>query len=109
MDKFADNLRKRAAELDISNAEAARRAGLDERRYGNYITSRTEPDLATLVRIAEALKTTPNALLGVGSQRAPKKGDVLADRIVSAIDALDNKDREVVAVFADALVKLRAS
>jgi len=108
MEKFADNLRKRAEELGISNAEAARRAGLDERRYGNYITSRTEPDLATLVRIAEALKTTPDKLLGVGNQKTPRKGEMLSDRIASAVDALDNKDREVVATFADALLKLRA-
>src|SRR5690606_11426561 len=38
MDIFANRLRERAAQLGISNAEAARRSGLDERRYAHYVT-----------------------------------------------------------------------
>jgi len=60
MDIFADNLRKRAKQLELSNAEVARRAGLSERRYGNYVSGRREPDLATLMRVAACLKTSPN-------------------------------------------------
>ncbi|WP_162652142.1 helix-turn-helix transcriptional regulator [Lentilitoribacter sp. Alg239-R112] len=65
MDIFAKRLKERAKQLGVSNSEAARRAGLEERRYGHYVTGRNEPDLATLKRIAEALGTTPNWLLGV--------------------------------------------
>lgn len=66
MGPFATNLRTRAEELGLSNAEVARRAGLSERRYGNYVSGRREPDLATLVRIAQVLDSTPDQLLSFG-------------------------------------------
>lgn len=108
MDIFANNLRKRAEELGISNAEAARRADLSERRYGNYVSGRREPDLATLVRIAQILETTPDVLLGVTSS-SPSKPDVLRDKINSAISAMNKSDKEIVATCADAIVKLRSN
>ena len=106
MDGLGENLRKRADELGISNAEAARRAGLAERRYGNYVTGRNEPDLATLVRIAQVLKTSPNELLNFdGVTKTSSKGEILRDRIAAAVDVLGNTDRESIATFAEALVK----
>jgi transcriptional regulator with XRE-family HTH domain len=108
MDSFAKNLRRRAEELGISNAEVARRARLTERRYGNYVSGRREPDLATLVRIARVLETTPDALLGFGAP-GKGKGDALRDKVVSAMNALTNPDREVLAACAEAILKLRSS
>lgn len=65
MKVFTDNLRRRVDQLGLSLAEAARRCGLSERRLANYAAGAREPDLATLVRIAETLDTTPDALLGI--------------------------------------------
>ena len=65
MEIFAKRLQERAKQLGISNAEAARRVGLEERRYAHYASGRREPDLATLKSISEALGITPNWLLGV--------------------------------------------
>src|ERR1700750_3131263 len=45
-------LAARARELGLSNAEVARRAGLSERRFGNYVTDTREPDLHTLTILA---------------------------------------------------------
>ncbi|WP_312890263.1 helix-turn-helix domain-containing protein [Rhizobium laguerreae] len=45
MDILSKRLRERAEQLGISNAEAARRVGLDERRYAHYVAGRREPDL----------------------------------------------------------------
>ena len=89
MDAFADNLKRRAHELGISNAEVARRAGLSERRYGNYVSGRREPDLATLVRVAKVLETTPDALLGFG---ASGRADPLRDNKIR--DLGDGKGRQ---------------
>jgi transcriptional regulator with XRE-family HTH domain len=85
MQPFADNLRRRASELGISHSEAARRAGLSERRYGNYIADRREPDLRTLLQITRALHTTPNDVLGIDSH--PDESDV-ADRLRAEISAV---------------------
>jgi transcriptional regulator with XRE-family HTH domain len=106
MDIFAKNLRRRAEELGISNAEVARRAGLTERRYGNYVSGRREPDLATLLRIARVLESSPNKLLGFETS-AKGKSDALRDKINSAINTLSNSDREVLAACAEAIIKLR--
>ena len=70
MDLFASRPRERAAELGIAHAEAARRAGLSERRCSRYVSRIREPDLAALVRIAEALSATPDLPLGVAFEEA---------------------------------------
>ena len=80
MDIFAKRLKEQAKLLGISNAEAARRVDLDERRYAHYTAGRREPDLATLVKIAERLGTTPNALLGVEEKYV---GDGLVNKLIN--------------------------
>src|SRR6266851_10261829 len=63
MDFFAKRLRARARELELSDAEVARRAGLAERRYGHYVRGTRAPDFTTLLRISAVLDATPNDLL----------------------------------------------
>jgi transcriptional regulator with XRE-family HTH domain len=103
MDRFAKRLKERAAELGISHAEAARRSGLSERRYSNYVSGIREPDLALLVRIAEALQTTPNDLLGLGDKRKPTPRTLLIDRLNSAAQGLNDHDLGIVVVQTEAL------
>lgn len=105
---FGDRLRERAAELGISNAEVARRSGLTGRRYSNYVTGIREPDLATLVRIAEVLQTTPDSLLGVRERRELSPRELLVDRLVSAAQPLSDDDLEIVIRQAEALAAYRA-
>ena len=61
---FAARLKARARELQLSDAAVARIVGISERRYGHYAKGDREPNLELLVRIARALKTTPDHLLG---------------------------------------------
>ncbi|WP_328286611.1 helix-turn-helix domain-containing protein [Pseudorhizobium marinum] len=86
MELLARRLQERSKQLGISNAEASRRMGLDERRYAHCTSGRREPDLATLVRIAEALGTTPNWLLGVPAKLSDdtKVSSLLASRTPQA-------------------------
>ena len=58
-----------AALFELTQAELARRSGVTERAFQHYLSGRSEPSLATLVRIASALGCTPNDLLGVGASR----------------------------------------
>lgn len=106
MELFASNLRKRAEELGISHAEVARRAGLSETRYGNYVSGRREPDLATLVRIASVLATTPNELLASDISVA-KPDELVRQRTISALVALRTDDLERVAIIVEALASAR--
>lgn len=109
METFSSNLKKRAEQLGISNAEVARRVGLSERRYGNYISGTRQPDLATLVKISAVLMTSLDELLSDKpdkSAKSPKRS--LQERISSAAEALNEDDLARVAIMLDALAAARS-
>ncbi|MFZ4703295.1 MAG: helix-turn-helix domain-containing protein [Candidatus Methylumidiphilus sp.] len=99
MDGFGRALRQRASEIGLSDAEVARRARLDEGRYGNYVRDAREPDFATLLRISQVLATTPNALLGITD--TPPTNYPCA---VAALNALDDDGRGLAVALLDAMV-----
>ncbi len=104
MDIFANRLRERAKQLGISNAEAARRVGLDERRYAHYASGRREPDLATLVNIAEILGTDPNWLLGVLPRNVNDKAKAgLIERFSNSATGMTIDELELCIIQAEAL------
>jgi transcriptional regulator with XRE-family HTH domain len=106
---FGNNLRARAAALQISVAEAARRCGLNERRFANYVLGQREPDLQTLVKIAKALGTKPDVLLGVDDGPHLDDRQRLLDRLVSAAGPLPDADLGVLVIQAEALAAARSS
>ena len=117
MDFLARRLRERGRELNLSNAEIARRAGLSERRYGHYVTGAREPNLATLLRICATLATTPNDLLGVGEGGTSWTGDKhdsaqqerrkLTARLVGALNLLGIDDLHLVVKQVETLFRHR--
>lgn len=109
MKTFATNLRARAKELGLSNAEVARRIpGMTERRYAHYITARTEPDLASLIKIAEVLRTTPDSLLGVGdAKRQQSRLSTMKERLALAADSMNARELEQTVIQAEAVAMVR--
>lgn len=104
MESFAANLRRRAAQLGISNAEVARRAGLSDRRYGNYVSGRREPDLSTLVRIASVLAVSVDELVGLADASEVRTSEeIFQERIISALHALQSDDLQRLVVMIEAL------
>jgi len=104
MDILAQRLKERAKQLNITNSEAARRIGLEERRYGHYITGKREPDLATLVKIADVLGTTTNWLLGVPDQfeDSSKEADLVA-RFKNAATGMTMDELALIVIQAEAV------
>ena len=86
----------------MSNADVARAAGVSDQRYGNYVANLREPDLDTLVRIATALRTTPDALLGVAEA---KTTDPKRDRLLAAADGVPAEAIDVVTVQLEAVAR----
>lgn len=103
MDGFGKRLKARAKELNLADTEVARRAGLGDSRYGNYVADAREPDLATLLRIADALEATPDHLLGVS--KLPKKSDktLKLERLQSAARNVTGVELDVLVTAAEAL------
>lgn len=104
MEIFAKKLKEQAKLLGISNAEAARRIDLEERRYAHYTAGRREPDLATLVKIADKLGTTPNHLLGVEDGYAGDiKVNTLINRFVNAAAQMTMEELKLCVIQAEAI------
>lgn len=95
MDIFASRLRQRARQLELSDAEVARRAGLTERRYGHYVRGVREPDFATLLRICAVLEQTPNDLLLAADPRRPSVHDRWLSRLSSVGRKLDTEHLKI--------------
>ena len=61
---FGNRLRPLLDERNISQAHFADRIGVSRSRMNNYVAQRSEPDYATLIRIANTLDTSIDFLLG---------------------------------------------
>jgi transcriptional regulator with XRE-family HTH domain len=60
-----DRIALRRAELKLSQAEAAERAGMKQSQWSKAESGYAVPDIDTLIRIAEALDATLDYLLGL--------------------------------------------
>lgn len=108
MDIFANNLKKRAETLGLSNAEIARRIGLSERRYAHYVSGRNEPDLALLLKIAEVLNSSVEDLLNEADRAEDMSHrDKLQQRLIAATAAMTDADLKAAVVQAEAVIKAR--
>lgn len=104
MKGLGEKLRARARELGLSDVEVARRLGLSQSRYANYVLDKREPDLGTFVRICQILGTAPNALLGFGDgddDGSPEAS--LRSAVVACATSLDRNGLRTLADVASAL------
>lgn len=90
MREFGKNLRRRARELGLSDAEVARRAGIGERRYGFYVTGDREPDLTTLVRICGVLQASVDEVLGREQHQPNTASAAMIDKLVASATSLSD-------------------
>lgn len=106
MTVFSDSLRRRMSEMGIAHAEVAKKAGLSEQRYGNYVSGRRSPDLQTASRIAAALNTTVDDLLA--ADRPQLDGNARAamlQRLMVIAEKLSDHDLAVCLLQAEAVLK----
>lgn len=106
---IGERLRARARELGLSDSEVARRLGLSQARYANYVAEAREPDFETLVRICRVLGATPNEVLGFEARPdEPEGAKRLRGRITAAAEAMDPVTLAVAADIMDVLATRRA-
>lgn len=102
---LAKRIRQRLEALELSEAEACRRAGLAH----TYIRdirkgTKSNPRMDTLKRLAQVLATTPEWLMtGKGDQTT----DPELQRVVDVWDDLDAADHTTVRRFAETLIAMK--
>lgn len=74
---LGDRIRAAYESMGISQAEAARRCEWSPQRFGNYVKGKRPPDIQSLIKIADVLDTTPDALLGISEQSDDELRDIL--------------------------------
>jgi hypothetical protein len=80
---------RRRAELHLSKAQVAARAGMSL-RYLEYVERYpARPDASVLRRLAAALQTTPAALLGAGAQAPPGYGRIGSPPVVTKLTSAE--------------------
>lgn len=101
-------LRQRAAALGLSDSEVARRVGLSQARYHNYVSDTAEPDLGTLIRICRTLATSPDHVLDF-TQAADEGSDDEHHRarMVSAASALQGEALAYTADLVEAVLAVQ--
>jgi len=107
MESFGRRLRARAQQLGLTDAAAARRCGLSERRFGYYVRGAHEPDYTTLLKICAALDTTPDALLLPGPAAKPRGEDKLLSRLAGASRTLDPDNLQLAVALIETLASHR--
>lgn len=104
MKEMADRMRARAKALGLSQKTAAEMVGISAQRMGNYMQGTRTPDFPTLVRIAGALKTSSDWLLGISSVVEQTYEPVIL-RLLE-LEGLPADRAEVIAATAQEAVRL---
>jgi transcriptional regulator with XRE-family HTH domain len=107
MESFGKRLRARAQQLGLTDAAAARRCGLSERRFGYYVRGTHEPDYTTLLKICATLDTTPDALLLPSPTAKPRGEEKLLSRMTGASRTLDPDDLQLAVALVETLASHR--
>lgn len=104
---IGDRLRARAKELELTDAEVARRLGLAQSRYAHYVSGTRAPDYQTLARICRALLTSPDYVLGFSAEQAGRAPEetLLRDRAAAALDAMDLRSLRLAADMLDVIAR----
>ena len=105
MQGIGERLRARGRALGLTDSEVARRLGLSQGRYSNYVNEVVEPDLGTLVRIAKTLGLTADEVLGMVPPATEDEEQILRTRIALAAEAMDPVSLQAAAAMFDAAAK----
>jgi len=104
MNRLHDRIRIRLEELEMSQAELARTTGFSTARIGNYVQGTRPPDVATLVRLARALGTSVDWLVGLSEQR-PAETKAVFFRLLQ-LDGMPEARAGVIAEAASTALRL---
>ena len=109
MDGLGMRLKARARELGLSDSEVARRLGIAQTRYANYVADRHEPNLDTLLEICAVLNLEPAEVLGYEPPTSGSAASRMRKRIQTSCLGMDDATLRVVVRVTDALATVPPS
>lgn len=104
-----DRIKELRTQKKLTQGQLAKMVGLTYVQIGRYEKAKSNPSSDVLQRLAEALDTSSDFLMnGTSQQIAAGK---ITDRdllgLFQAVDQLDDKDKDMVKTFLDALITKR--
>lgn len=93
--RWAHRIRATRLRMGLSQAELASRSGLTPAAISQLENGQREPSFSTLVRLSEALETSPNDLMGAEEKLDPELQVLFRD-----LKDMDAGDLEKVVAFA---------
>ncbi|PBI62260.1 helix-turn-helix domain-containing protein [Clostridioides difficile] len=111
MESLGDRIANLRKELDINQKELATKVGITEASLSRYENNLREPKSEIIVRLAKALETSKDYLLGVNDNTKISKEDKLiienlsvsekTKKLLEKIYSLEKEDREAIEKMID--------
>ncbi|WP_131038711.1 helix-turn-helix domain-containing protein [Clostridioides difficile] len=111
MESLGDRIATLRKELDINQKELATKVGITEASLSRYENNLREPKSEIIVRLAKALETSTDYLLGVNDNTKISKEDKLiienlsvsekTKKLLEKIYSLEKEDREAIEKMID--------
>lgn len=111
MESLGDRIANLRKELDINQKELATKVGITEASLSRYENNLREPKSEIIVRLAKALETSTDYLLGVNDNTNISKEDKLIienlsvsekiKKLLEKIYSLEKEDREAIEKMID--------
>ncbi|HBG1633732.1 helix-turn-helix domain-containing protein [Clostridioides difficile] len=111
MESLGDRIANLRKELDINQKELATKVGITEASLSRYENNLREPKSEIIVRLAKALETSTDYLLGVNDNTKISKEDKLiienlsvsekTKKLLEKVYSLEKEDREAIEKMID--------
>ena len=99
--EFASAVRRVRDRQGLTQAQLSERSGLSAAAISQIESGQREPTFSTIVRLATALQTSPNDLMGLGPEAKP---DPTHQALYRDLKGLSQDDYEKVTAFAQWLL-----
>ncbi|MDC9595126.1 helix-turn-helix domain-containing protein [Xenorhabdus sp. IM139775] len=104
MEIFATRLREAREARKMTQARLADLLAVNRRVYNRWERGSSVPQLDTVVKIAQALQMSIDALVGLEEPKAPKIHNPKLQALYEQIDSLSDEDQQALIVLMDSLV-----
>ncbi|QXF32717.1 hypothetical protein CE143_05705 [Photorhabdus luminescens] len=105
MQLFAKRLKEAREARKMTQARLAELLNVDRRVYNRWERGASVPQLDAVVRIAQVLQSSLDALVGLEPMTPPQIHNPRLQALVTQMDSLSDEDQQALIVLMDSLLK----